>query len=357
VRLWCGLDAAEPEGETTMAHAPSRIWTELDFDKDGKQAGYLHLPHSVTRSAYGTIAIPCVVFRNGDGPSTMLMAGNHGDEYEGQIALCRIVRELGSRDVRGRVIVVPAINLPAAMAGTRVSPVDDLNLNRCFPGNPNGRPTEQIAYYVETVLAPMVETWIDLHSGGGSLDYMPYAQVIMSKDDKMNRRALKALAAFGSPMSVIQSFSDETTMANSAAVRNGVAYFGTEAGGTGSVNLDGVELAYRGTLRALVHLGHLSRNHRLVKALPPRRKTRWVEIASRSYYVYAPHAGLFEPKARLGDAVRKGQLYGLVHFVDDPLRPPAEVRFRATGVLSCKRHPGRCERGDCLGHLVSDAER
>ncbi|MSP48559.1 MAG: deacylase [Alphaproteobacteria bacterium] len=340
-----------------MAETKSRIWTELDFEKNGKQTGYLHLPHSVTRSAYGTIAIPCAIIRNGAGPSTLLMAGNHGDEYEGQIALCRIMREIEAGDIKGRIVIVPAINLPAAMAGARVSPIDDLNLNRCFPGNPNGRPTEQIAYYIETVLAPMCDAWVDLHSGGGSLDYMPYAQVIMSRDAKINNRALAALEAFGSPVSVIQAFSDEKTMANSAAVRNKKIYFGTEAGGTGSVNVDGVRLAYEGTLRVLAYFGHLSRNNKRISVPPPPKKTRWVEIASRDYYVYAPQAGLFEPKVKLGDAVKKGQLYGLVHFVDDPMRQPTEVRFKASGLLMCKRHPGRCERGDCLGHLVSDTKR
>ena len=335
----------------------SRIWTELDFEADGKQVGYLHLPHSVTRSAYGTIAIPAAVIRNGKGPSTLLMAGNHGDEYEGQIALCRIMRELESQDIKGRIIIVPAINLPAAMAGARVSPIDDLNLNRCFPGDPDGRPTEQIAWYIETELAPMCQVWVDLHSGGGSLDYMPYAQVITSGDKTLDRKALDCLEAFGSPNSVIQKFNGQTTMANSAARRNKTVYFGTEAGGCATVNIDGVSLAYEGTLRILAYLGHLSRNCSKVKIPPPPKKTRWVEIASRDYYVYAPQAGLFEPKVRLGDNVRKGQLYGLVHYVDDPMREPTPVHFKATGILSCKRHPGRCERGDCLGHLVSEVQR
>ena len=339
-----------------MAKAKSRIWTDLDFKKEGKQVGNLHLPHSVTRSAYGTIAIPCAVIRNGTGPSTLLMAGNHGDEYEGQIALCRLMRELEPDDIKGRIIIVPAMNLPAALAGARVSPIDDLNLNRCFPGNPDGRPTEQIAWFIETVLAPMCEVWVDLHSGGGSLDYLPYAQVIMSGNKKLDDGALAALQVFGAPISVVQSFNGETTMANSAAIRNKTVYFGTEAGGCGTVNPDGVRLAYEGTVRVLSHLGHLKAG-KGVAVPPPAKTTRWVEIASRDYYVYTPQAGLFEPVVKLGDSVKKGQLYGRVHFVDDPMREPVAVHFKATGILMCKRHPGRCERGDCLGHLVSDIKR
>ena len=99
----------------------SKIWTRVDYDKDGKQDGWLQLPHSVTRSAYGNISIPISVIKNGKGPTAFLMAGNHGDEYEGQIALCRLIRDLQPGEINGRIIVLPAANLPAAMAGTRVS--------------------------------------------------------------------------------------------------------------------------------------------------------------------------------------------------------------------------------------------
>jgi hypothetical protein len=78
-----------------MSAGRSLIWTEVDYDKAGKQIGFLNLPHSVTRSAYGVIRIPIAVIRHGSGPTILLMAGNHGDEYEGQIALTRHFRQSG----------------------------------------------------------------------------------------------------------------------------------------------------------------------------------------------------------------------------------------------------------------------
>ena len=62
-----------------MSDKPSLIWTDIKFDLDGKQVGVLHLPYSVTRSGYGMIDIPVAVIKNGEGPSILLMAGNHGD--------------------------------------------------------------------------------------------------------------------------------------------------------------------------------------------------------------------------------------------------------------------------------------
>src|SRR4029077_12241071 len=166
----------------TDSKKPTLIWSEIDYGKNGKQIGVLHLPYSVTRSGYGMINIPIAVIRNGEGPSVLLMAGNHGDEYEGQVTLARLIHDLETSDIQGRVIILPAANLPAAMAGARVSPLDSGNLNRAFPGDPEGTPTWQITHYIESVLLPMCTAWADLHSGGGSMDYLPFAAFYESGD-------------------------------------------------------------------------------------------------------------------------------------------------------------------------------
>ena len=87
---------------------PSLIWTDIDYGRDGKQVGWLHLPHSVTRSAYGTIAIPIAVVKNGAGPTVLLTAGNHGDEWEGQVTLMKLARVFQLNQPRaGLDLVVP----------------------------------------------------------------------------------------------------------------------------------------------------------------------------------------------------------------------------------------------------------
>ena len=149
------------------------ITSEVDFDASGKQSGFLRLPHSVHRSAYGWIPIPITAINNGVGPTLLMMAGNHGDEYEGQIAISQLARELETADIRGRLILLPMVNAPAAQAGVRTSPIDDGNLNRLYPGDASGSPTEMIAHYVEDVLMPLVDYSVDLHSGGSSLFYPP----------------------------------------------------------------------------------------------------------------------------------------------------------------------------------------
>src|SRR5579871_6833440 len=100
----------------------TRLVAEVDFERDGVQHGFIRLFHSVHRSAYGFIPIPIVVIRNGDGPTALFSGGTHGDEYEGQVAICKLAQWLRPEMIRGRVILLPAANFPAAMAGLRTSP-------------------------------------------------------------------------------------------------------------------------------------------------------------------------------------------------------------------------------------------
>ena len=223
----------------------SHIWTDVDYDKPGKQVGWLHLPHSVTRSAYGTLMIPIAVIANGRGPTAFFMAGNHGDEYEGQIALAKLIRSLEPSEVQGRVIVLPAANLPAALDSARVSPIDQGNLNRSFPGDPDAGPTQQIAHYIDSVLFPMATLFHDFHSGGTSLDYVPFASIHQGEDAAVNARSLAALKVFGAPLSVIWKESRDPRFSPVAAMKRGVAALGGECGGAGRVARSGIELVSR----------------------------------------------------------------------------------------------------------------
>ena len=329
---------------------PTLIWTEIDLDKDGKQVGVLHLPYSVTRSGYGMIDIPMAVIRNGEGPSILLMAGNHGDEYEGQVTLARLIHDLEGSDIRGRVIVMPAANLPAAMASARVSPLDSGNLNRAFPGQPDASPTWQIAHYIDSVLVPICSAWLDLHSGGSSMDYLPFAGFYESGDEALDARGEAIMLAFGAPRSVRVTARPDPRLAAATAHRRKIPYFGGEWGGGGSVNPDGVLLTRHGVLRVLAHLGVLRTIDRF--DVPPAGKTQHLEWGGYDYYAFAPEAGLFEPVVRLGDRIKDGQLCGYVHFVESPWRHSLPVHFKKGGFLICQRHFGRVVPGDCVAHTV-----
>ena len=73
-----------------MSTAASRIRCDIDFDKPGRQAGYLRAPQSRNTSGWAVVEIPIYVLKHGVGPTLLLTGGVHGDEYEGQIAISRL---------------------------------------------------------------------------------------------------------------------------------------------------------------------------------------------------------------------------------------------------------------------------
>ena len=111
----------------------SPITPTVDFDKNGVQHGFLKLPHSHDASAWGSIMIPISVAKNGEGPTILFTGANHGDEYEGPIALFDLAHQIKADDLSGRVIIVPGMNYPAFQAGKRTSPIDGGEHEPCFP--------------------------------------------------------------------------------------------------------------------------------------------------------------------------------------------------------------------------------
>ena len=116
------------------------VFTGIDFSATGKQLGYGHVVHSDNVHDGSIIPVPVAVISSGPGPVALVVAGTHGDEYEGQILAHELIRELEPGQLNGTVIVVPAANSPAVRAAARVSPIDAGNLNRSYPGNPAWRP-------------------------------------------------------------------------------------------------------------------------------------------------------------------------------------------------------------------------
>ncbi len=334
-----------------MSRSTTRITSEIDFERDGKQVGFLRVPHSIHRSAYGWIPIPIGCIRNGDGPRVLLMAGNHGDEYEGQIAFGSLLRELEAKDVRGRIIFLTSANFPAAMAGSRTSPIDEGNMNRSFPGDNDGGITAQIAWYIEQVLLPQCDYVFDLHSGGSSLMYIPSGLSRRLADPQRMARAIELLQAFGAPITYITDAPQgEDRTLTAAAARQGVTHLGTELGGAGTLTIGALRAAREGTRRALKLIGALADS---VPVLPA-PATRLMQVRGSDYYTYAPDSGFFEPLVELGDEVAAGQEAGIIHFPDTPWREPSIARFQRAGTVLCKRVPCRTERGDCLFHLGTE---
>ena len=321
----------------------SRISPTISFDEPGKHVGFLRLPYSTHESAYGWIPIPIICIVGVPGPTVLFVAGNHGDEYEGQVALAELCRTLDPAILRGRVIIMPAANYPAVMAGRRVSPIDGGNLNRSFPGGEGGSPTEMIAHFIETRLLPISDCAIDLHSGGSSLQYCPTIRARSNPNPDIMERTLTLLRAFGAPYGcVFKPLAGENRTMAAAAARCNVPYLCIEIGGGGSIQRDDLALTSAGVERILIASGVLKGEPCL------QGETRILSINGFDNYVYAPENGLFEPLAELGESIAAGQPAARIHFPDTPWREPAMAMFQTAGKILCRRFPCLTKRGDCL---------
>ena len=340
-----------------MARGIYGPWTDVDLDAPGRRLGTVNVPAASTRSAYRAIPVPILVVRGGDGPTVLLTAGTHGDEYEGQIALRRLAREIEPEWLAGGVVILPALNLPAVAAAARLSPLDDGNLNSAYPGRLDGGPTSQIAHFVETELLPRADAWIDAHSGGSSLEYLPMAAIHRAEDTELDRAARAALRAFGAPVSVEFGLQHEYA-SSSAAQRHGLVYLYGEFGGGGALSGAGLEILETGVIRALRHFGVL--RDQQGRAVPPPADMAFYETvagpdyaASRGCFAFAPAGGLFEPTRELGEIVEQGGVLGLLHDVQEIAATPIEIPAPLSGLLIAKRHPVMTEAGDCLGQVAT----
>src|SRR5215813_3110065 len=102
----------------------SQLRATVEFDRPGKQHGHLCVPYSYNLGGWSNLLVPITVIKNGNGPTALVLGGNHGDEYPGPIAILKLMRELQPDQVTGRLILLPTINQPAAKAATRLSPLD-----------------------------------------------------------------------------------------------------------------------------------------------------------------------------------------------------------------------------------------
>ena len=332
---------------------PSRVITDVDFEKHGKQVSHLGVPISTDESAYGTIPLPITVINNGSGPTIHLSGGVHGDEFEGPIALMKLARELETERVQGRIIITPCLNLPAVLAGKRCSPIDGLNLNRVFPGEPEGSVTMVIAHYVSSTLLPLCDVQIDLHSGGNTLDFIPFVQMIRSQDEDLERRTLEAIQVFGTPVGLLTTELDPAGNLETICDQLGVMTIQSELGGGGTVSKTNVGYAHTGATNLLKHFG-LIEGAIVTPQSQGRAPMRLMTFTDQTCYVMSPDDGLFEPFFELGDDCEPGDPIGQVHYPHHVEKAPWPVWATRGGTLLSKRPPGIVKRGDNVAIVAQD---
>ncbi|WP_407333898.1 N(2)-acetyl-L-2,4-diaminobutanoate deacetylase DoeB [Enterovibrio sp. 27052020O] len=326
---------------------PSSVSATVDFDADGIQHGFLKLPYSHDGSAWGAIMTPITVIKNGEGQTALLTGGNHGDEYEGITSLLKLSHTLKPADIKGRVIIVPMMNHPAVEAGSRVSPIDNGNMNRAFPGHPYGSMTERMADYFSRHLVPLCDTALDIHSGGKTLDILPFAAAHRLTDRIQEFRCIEGARLFGAPYCFFMEEMDPTQLYDTAVEAQGKVFVTTELRGGGTTNPETIEMADRGIHNFLVYSGILLKSY-----IEPTSDPIFLEIPNAQCYLQSEHNGILELCVNLGDEIKEGDLIARVYSTERSGQAPIEYRSQTHGILAARRHLAKISLGDTFAVLA-----
>jgi hypothetical protein len=247
----------------------------------------------------------------GDGPRLTVLAGVHGCEYAPMAAVRRWTLALAGRELRGSVRAVPVLNLPAFRARTPfLVPGDGKNLNRCFPGNPDGTVADRLAHAAFTQLIKGSDALIDVHAGDMVEALEPFA---LYDTGPAEARALELATAYGLGYVIRQEPGPGRAVGgttSTAAAEIGIPAIIAEAGGCGLVEAAAVDTHVRGLDQVLAVLGMTDdQAPGAVPAAAPVRLGRFLWLRSIS-------EGWWEPAVRPGEQVAEGQVLGTVSSLD-----------------------------------------
>jgi predicted deacylase len=325
----------------------SDVTTTIDLDAVGHQRGHIILPTSTNISAWRNELIPIVAI--GDpaaGPRVVIFGGTHGDEYEGQIAVNELVQTVTPDEVIGQIIAVPCLSGPAAAAGTRLWP-DGVNMNRAFPGDPEGSPAHRLAHFVTTELFTRSTHVYDLHSGGHTSYMYPMSHMRRVEDPVQGREMLAGMLAWNSDIHMLYTNVAGTGLLPDTAASMDNIVVTTELGGSGLILPSTNRLGIDGLRNSLRRMGALTGEvvTREDLGLPP---ARIASALDERNYVFSPVRGVFESLVAPGEDVIAGQPIARIHSLEEPWRTPEVLEARAAGIVCMIRAIPLTEKGDCV---------
>lgn len=278
------------------------------------------------------------------GPTLVVTAAVHGDEYEGVETIARLFRQVQPAEIMGTLAMLPVCNLPAYESAQRSSPIDGLNLARVFPGDPKGTITQRIAYWMTEKLLKHADFYIDLHSGGIAYQ-IPTLIGYIRDDGPLGQASLAGALAFGAPVLWGHPLPIAPGRTVSAATDLGVPSLYTEAPGGGYARPADVAAFTQGVINVMRHLGMLAGTPQ-----PQPMTHHLVGDGDLDSVIDAEAAGYFRAEVGLLAEVDVGQRLGIVQdFAGEMVQ---EVCADRAGVVVMLRRLHRVHVGEGLAHIT-----
>lgn len=330
-------------------HAPAREIPIAEFDISNltpgiKQRFLLHAMDGLAGPAW----LPTLAAKGiRPGRTLFVVAGVHGDEYEGMAAIRRVFGELDPAKMSGAMVAIPVANPFAYEARSRATPphLDGLNLARVFPGDPHGSPTRALAHALLHLIARCVgpeDLFLDFHSGSADV---AYASMVGFRDLANPGHAASEEAArhFGLPR--LWRIPDSPGPFNAETARLGIPTIGTETTGRAGCIPEDVDRYAAGLRNLLGFLGIAPRGE------PVERNSR---PALATFEALSPATGFLNAATRLGDRVKRGDLLGVIVSVfGDPI---AEIRAPVAGEIWAQRAMAATRTGEIV-NLIAETGR
>lgn len=297
----------------------------------------------VTRRMDGTpVAIPIILVRGRQaGPILCINGGVHGDEFAGMEAVVRIAHDVDPEELRGTLVAVPVVNQPAFEDASRVNHYDHKDLNRTFPGSPDGTLSQKIAHaYFESVVR-RCDALVDLHGAGG---YASINNIVIAQG---GYEELVEDLALATGFDLVWRGGPWGGTVRLTALEAGIPAITVEAGGGMDSKPEDVEIHLRAVTGVMRHLRMLDG-----RAEYPRTYT-----VMTGGTTYASRGGVFRPRTASGARVHAGDLLALV--TDLHGRTIEELRASEDGVVCELRQAPAIQPGEAvviLGRVIEERE-
>lgn len=309
----------------------------ITVSRGGRGEGWLSLGRRPDGSSLG---IPTIVIHGAQlGPRIALIAGVHGDEFDCVEGMRRFLSDVDPAELKGTIVATPQANPTAYEQFSRHNPVDHLDLNRNFPGDPNGFLTERIADALCRNFVDGSDYLIDLHSGGMVLGLAPYVGFDSSLDE-LGRRSFRLAQATG--METLYGSVAFSNVLRLAARKRGVASILIEIGCEGRLREESAQQARMTLATAL-------RGLQMVSDQPSWRfnavgEHTLVEAGKGGELMHAPTGGFLNTRVELGEIVSEGQVLG--ELVDPFGRLVEKIYAPQDGLVAEMRTIPVCRVGD-----------
>jgi predicted deacylase len=337
---------------------PARVTdpAQIDFDTPGKRHYRAAFPLD---GRWGFSLVPITVINGlrapgaSSPPGVAVFGGTHGNEYEGQIAVKRLCRDLDPAEMSGRVILMPQLSESACAGHSRTSPEDGVNMNRAFPGNPRGTLSYRIAHFVKTQVFPRARIVIDLHAGGHEASFPLCTSLHPISDPAQRAETLEVARLFDTPFIYVYSRQMASGLLTDEAEDEGKIAVGGEFGFAEGASVRGIRHACEGTRNVLRHYGMLTGQPDRIdlgRAAAP----RLVQAPNLADYVPCPKTAIWEPVVEAGAEVIEGQLVGRLHDFGDHASAPLDIVAHRGGVVIALHFGARCQQGSTLYVIAED---